>query len=228
MVEKMSSAVRSTISSIVGLVVFALLLFIPAGTRDYWQAWVFLGVVIVVSSLPSLYLNRIDPAAIERRRRAGPKAETRPIQKTVVTAIMVCFAATMVVAGLDHRYGWSNVPAVLSIVGNVLVAAGLGAALLVVFQNRYAAATITVEENQPLVSTGLYGIVRHPMYSASLVMMIGMPLALGSYWALPVALIGVVPLIVRILDEEKLLRQQLAGYDDYTRQVCYRLIPLAW
>jgi protein-S-isoprenylcysteine O-methyltransferase Ste14 len=98
----------------------------------------------------------------------------------------------------------------------------------VVFQNRYAAATITVEENQPLVSTGLYGIVRHPMYSASLVMMIGMPLALGSYWALPVALIGVVPLIVRILDEEKLLRQQLAGYDDYTRQVCYRLIPLAW
>jgi protein-S-isoprenylcysteine O-methyltransferase Ste14 len=98
----------------------------------------------------------------------------------------------------------------------------------VVFQNRYAAATITVEEGQPIVTTGLYGIVRHPMYSASVVMMIGMPLALASYWALFVVLIGIALLIVRIIDEEKLLSEQLGGYDDYMHRVRYRLVPLVW
>lgn len=224
----MSSAARSALSSFVSLLAFILLLFVPAGTVDYWQGWVFLGVFAIVSLVPSIYLNRIDPAAIERRRRAGPKAETRPVQKAVISGIMASFAAVLVVAGLDRRFGWSTMPAWLSILGDVMVAVGLGTTMLVVFQNRYAAATITVEDDQPLVTTGLYGIVRHPMYSASVVMMVGIPLALGSYWALVVVLIGVVLLIVRIVDEEALLRQQLAGYSDYMRQVRYRLIPLAW
>lgn len=224
----MSSVVRFAISSVLGFGGFALLLFVSAGTVDYWQGWAFLAVFTAVSVLPSLYLSRIDPAAIERRRQAGPRAETRMVQKIVVTGILLSFAAMLIVAGLDHRFGWSTVPAAVSVLGDVLAGAGLGAAILVVFQNRYAAANVRVEEGQPLVATGLYGIVRHPMYTASVVMMAGMALALASYWALLVAAIGVVLLVVRILDEEKLLNQDLAGYREYTTQVRYRLVPLIW
>lgn len=134
----------------------------------------------------------------------------------------------LVVAVLHHRFGWSSVPAPITVLGDVMVTAGLGGAMLVVFQNRYAAASITVEQGQPLVTTGLYGIVRHPMYSASVVMMIGMALALASYWALLIAGVGAGLLIVRILDEEKLLREQLAGYSDYTQKVRSRLVPHVW
>lgn len=224
----MSSAVRSAISSIVGLVAFVLLLFLPAGTMDYWQAWVFLAIAVSVSLVPGLYLSRIDPAAMERRRRAGPKAETRPVQKVVMTAITVSFATVLVVAGLDRRFGWSKMPVAVSVVGAVMVAVGLGTTMLVVFQNRYAAATITIEDGQPLVNTGLYRIVRHPMYSASVVMMVGMPLALGSFWALLPVHVGMALLVVRILDEEKMLNEQLSGYPAYTRTVRYRLVPLVW
>lgn len=224
----MASFLRFASSSILGLAGFALILFGSAGTLDYWQAWVFLAVFTAVSVLPTLYLGRIDPAAIERRRRAGPTAETRVVQKVVVTGILIAFAATLVIAGLDRRFGWSQVPVPLVVLGDILVALGLGGAILVVFQNRYAAANVTVEEGQPLVATGLYGIVRHPMYSASVPLMAGMALALGSYWALLVAIAGVALLVVRILDEEKLLNQELAGYRDYTTRVRYRLVPLVW
>lgn len=224
----MPSQVRSAISSLLGLVAFLLLLFGPAGTLDYWQGWVFLGVFAGMSLLPSLYLNKIDPAAMQRRRRAGPKAETRTVQKVVMVGIVLGFAATLVVSGLDHRCGWSKVPAVVSVLGDVMVAVGLGASMLVVFQNRYAAATITLEEGQPLVDTGRYGIVRHPMYATSLVMMTGMPLALGSYWALLVTTAGVGLLVVRILDEEKLLSEQLTGYREYMQKVRHRLVPGVW
>lgn len=224
----MGSIVRSAVSSILGFAAFAALLFVPAGTLHYWQAWVFLGVFAVVSLVPTVVLGRIDPAAVDRRRRAGPRAETRPVQKVVVTGIFVTFAALLVVSGLDRRFGWSTVPPAVSVLGDVMVAVGLGLAILVVFQNRYAAATIVVEEEQPLVSTGLYGIVRHPMYSASVVMMVGMPLALASYWALAVAVAGVALLVVRILDEEKLLSQQLTGYRDYMARVRFRLAPSVW
>ncbi len=215
-------------TSILGLLGFAALLFIPAGTLSYWQAWAFLAVFISVTLVPSLYLNRIDPAAYERRRTAGPKAETRTVQKVVMTALSISFAALLVVSGLDHRFGWSAMPAAVSILGDVMVAVGLGLTMLVVFQNRYAAATITIEDGQTLASEGLYRIVRHPMYSASLVMMVGMALALGSYWALVVVAVGTVLLVVRILDEENMLIQQLPGYPDYVRRVRYRLLPPVW
>ena len=224
----MRSGVRTAVSSVLGLGVFAVLLFLPAGTWDYWQAWVFLGVFVCVGLPPSLYLSRIDPAAFERRRKAGATAETRTVQKVVMAALSICFAALLIVSGLDHRFGWSSVPTAVSVLGDVMVAVGLGGAMLVIFQNRYAAATITIEEGQTLATTGLYGIVRHPMYSASLVMMVGMPLALGSYWALLVVALGAILLIIRILDEEKMLNQQLAGYSDYTRQVRHRLVPPLW
>jgi protein-S-isoprenylcysteine O-methyltransferase Ste14 len=224
----MSNALRVTLSSLASLVVFMVLLFLPAGTLNYWQAWAFLGVFALVSLAPTIYLGRVDPATVERRMHAGPTAETRAVQKVVVAGIVLSFTGMLVVAGLDRRFGWSTVPAAISVLGDVLVAVGLGVAMLVIFQNRYAAANIIVEKDQPLVTTGLYGVVRHPMYSGSVVMMIGMPLALGSYWALLVAVAALVLLVIRIVDEEKMLSQELTGYRDYMQKVHYRLVPLAW
>jgi len=224
----MSNALRVTLSSLASLVVFMVLLFLPAGTLNYWQAWAFLGVFALVSLAPTIHLGRVDPATVERRMHAGPTAETRAVQKVVVAGIVLSFTGMLVVAGLDRRFGWSTVPAAISVLGDVLVAVGLGVAMLVIFQNRYAAANIIVEKDQPLVTTGLYGVVRHPMYSGSVVMMIGMPLALGSYWALLVAVAALVLLVIRIVDEEKMLSQELTGYRDYMQKVHYRLVPLAW
>ena len=132
------------------------------------------------------------------------------------------------VSALDHRFGWSTVPTAVVVVGNVLVLVGLAVAELVVIQNNYAAATITVEKDQPVVSTGLYGVVRHPMYVGALILIVGMPLALGSYWGLLTIIPGVLVFVARITDEEKALRQDLDGYDEYTEKVHYRLVPGVW
>ena len=200
----------------------------PAGTLNYWQAWVFLAVFAVASLGPYIHLSRIDPAAVERRKHAGPTAEARPVQKVVVAGILVAFAALVVLSVFDYRFGWSSVPVIVSVLGDVLVAVGMGLAMLVIYQNRYAAATITVEQDQPLVTTGLYGFVRHPMYFGSVIMAIGTPLALGSYWALLVVIPVVVFLAVRIRDEERMLVEELTGYSQYREQVRYRLLPYIW
>lgn len=135
---------------------------------------------------------------------------------------------TLVVSALDHRFGWSSVPTTLCLIGDVLVAAGLGVVMLVVIQNSYAGGAIRVEAGQQLASTGLYGLVRHPMYTGNLIMMVGVPLALGSYWGLLFLIPNVIVLIVRIRDEEALLQEELNGYREYTRQVRYRVVPLMW
>ncbi|GAY16159.1 isoprenylcysteine carboxylmethyltransferase family protein [Mycobacterium sp. shizuoka-1] len=224
----MNISVRIVISSVVGIAAFAALLFVPAGTVHYWQGWALLAVFGVTSLVPTLLLARIDPAAMERRTHAGVTAETRPVQKVVIAATFVVFAAMLVVPALDHRFGWSNVPPWLSVLGDVLVAAGLGLAMWVVYQNRYAAANITIEDGQTLVSTGLYGLVRHPMYSGNVILMTGIALALGSYWALLLVAVGTALMAVRILDEEKLLAAELDGYREYMQKVRYRLVPLIW
>lgn len=149
-------------------------------------------------------------------------------QKLIYVGISLAVVAVGVVSALDHRFGWSTVPTALVVVGNVLVLVGLGVAELVVIQNNYAAATITVEADQPVVSTGLYGHVRHPMYVGALIMMLGMPLALASYWALLTIIPGVLIFVARITDEEKALREDLDGYNEYTEKVHYRLVPGVW
>ncbi|WP_319435780.1 isoprenylcysteine carboxylmethyltransferase family protein [Mycobacterium sp. RTGN5] len=224
----MNTSLRIVISSVVGIAAFAVLLFVPAGTVNYWQGWAFLAVFSAASFGPTLYLARLDPATLERRMQAGVKAETRPVQKVVIAGTFLVFAAILVVPALDYRFGWSQVPAWLSIVGDVMVATGLGLTMLVVYQNRYAAANITVEDGQPLVSTGLYGIVRHPMYFGNVILTVGMALALGSYWALLLVPVGTLLMAVRILDEEKMLTAELDGYRQYTQKVRYRLVPLIW
>jgi protein-S-isoprenylcysteine O-methyltransferase Ste14 len=133
-----------------------------------------------------------------------------------------------VVSALDHRFGWSTVPVLIVLLGNVLVFVGLSLAQVVVVQNGYAAATITVEDEQPLISTGLYGLVRHPMYFGTLIMMLGTPLALGSWWGLLAVAVTLSVLAARIFDEEKMLNEELPGYREYTTRVRYRLVPYLW
>jgi protein-S-isoprenylcysteine O-methyltransferase Ste14 len=220
--------VQAVAASLSGLLFFGVLLFWPAGTFDYWQAWVFIALFTVVSFGPTMYWGLRKPEVLQRRMRSGPLAETRTAQKVATVGILVTVVAMVVVSALDHRFGWSNVPTTLVIVGDVLVVVGLGMSMLVVNQNNYAAATITVEEHQPVISTGLYGLVRHPMYVGALIMMVGMPLALDSYWAVLTVIPSVAVLAMRIDDEEKMLRQELAGYDEYTRKVHYRLVPGVW
>lgn len=224
----MNAVGKGLLSATLGLLVFGLLLFVPAGTLHYWQAWVFLAVFAAATWIPSLYLLRTNPAALDRRMRFGPRAETRPRQRLVITAIFICFPALFVVSALDHRLGWSTVPTAVCLLGDALVAAGLGLAMVVVIQNGYAAANVAVEAGQPLVSTGLYAVVRHPMYAGNVLLMAGTPLALGSYWGLVFLLPGVALLAVRLLDEERLLTEQLPGYREYTARVRYRLVPHLW
>ncbi|OBK78167.1 isoprenylcysteine carboxylmethyltransferase family protein [Mycobacterium sp. 1164985.4] len=215
-------------SAVFGIAFFAMLLFVPAGTLNYWHAWVFIAVFMVATLVPSLYLAVRDPAALQRRMKAGPGAETRTSEKLIMSGIITAVVAVLVISALDHRFGWSHVPTVLVVAGEILVAVGLVAAQWVVIENSYAAATITVETGQTVVTTGMYGIVRHPMYAGTLVMMLGTPLALGSFWAL-IAVVAALPLLAaRIVDEESVLRQQLAGYPEYTKQVGYRLLPYVW
>lgn len=213
---------------LVELVVFGLVLFGLAGTFDYWQAWAFLAVFALSTWLPSMYLLRTNPDALQRRKHAGPVAETRVVQKLLIAGWYSSLAAMVLVSGLDHRFGWSSVPAAISVAGDVLVAVGLGVTSLVVIQNSFAASTVRVESDQKLVDTGLYGLVRHPMYTGNVITIVGFPLALGSYWGLVAVIPGVITLILRINDEEKLLREELDGYREYAQKARYRLVPLMW
>lgn len=214
--------------TVLGLLFFVAVLFWPAGTFDYWQAWVFLAVFIATTIGPSVYLAIRHPDALARRMKAGPTAETRPAQRIIMALTLTLVVATFVLSALDHRFGWSDVPVWLVIVGNVLVAIGLSLAQLVVVQNNYAAATVRVEADQPLVSTGLYGWVRHPMYTGAAIMMIGTPPALDSLWGLLGVAASAPVIAARVRDEEQMLIDELAGYRDYRDKVRFRLIPHVW
>jgi len=224
----MKTLVQSGVTSVVGLVAFGLMVFLPAGTFDYWRGWAFIAVFAAATLIPSAYLAVKNPEALRRRMQAGPGAETRPLQKLISAVAFVSMGAMIVISALDFRFGWSNVPAAVSVVGLVLVAVGLTVAMLVTIQNGYAAANVKVESGQQLSSTGWYGFVRHPMYFGNVIMMVGVPLALGSYWGLLIVVAGLVVLALRINDEEALLTQELAGYREYMQKVHYRLMPYVW
>jgi protein-S-isoprenylcysteine O-methyltransferase Ste14 len=216
---------RMLVSGSLGFVASALLLFLPAGTFNYWQAWVFLAVIGISGWILSIYFLRTNPAVLERRM---PAVETRMLQKVIAGGVFVLWAAMLVVSALDHRFHWSTVPTAISLVGDVLVAVGISAVMLVLAQNSHAAVTVRVEKGQQLISTGLYGLVRHPMYTSNTFLLVGTPLALGSYWGLLFVIPGLVVFALRIRDEEKLLQEELHGYREYMQKVRYRLVPHIW
>jgi protein-S-isoprenylcysteine O-methyltransferase Ste14 len=224
----MKLALQTLASAVGGVIFFAVLLCVPAGTVRYWQAWVFIAVFMVTTIGPSLYLAIKHPDALARRMNGGPGKETRPVQKLVMWGILASITATAVLSALDWRLRWSQVPWVVVIVADVVVGLSLLAAQLVVIQNNFAGASIVVEADQPVISTGLYGVVRHPMYLCALVMMFATPPALGSYWGLVPVLASVPILAVRIHDEERLLRTELPGYVEYAQRVRFRLVPYLW
>jgi protein-S-isoprenylcysteine O-methyltransferase Ste14 len=206
----------------------AALLFIAAGTSDYWQAWIFLAVYFGSSLALTLYLMKEDPALLQRRMRGGPTAEKEPVQKIIMLITSLGFIGLLVVPALDHRFAWSQMPPYLALAGDVLVGAGLLAIFFVFRENSFTSATIELAPDQKVISSGPYALVRHPMYSGALVMLLGMPIALGSWWG-ALFVVAILPaLIWRLLEEEKFLAKNLAGYVAYQNSVRHRLLPWVW
>jgi protein-S-isoprenylcysteine O-methyltransferase Ste14 len=219
---------RALRSSFVGIVALASLLFVPAGTLDYWQAWLFMAVFVITSTAIGVYLAIRDPKLLERRMRVGPRAEKEPAQKIIMVFATLGFIVMLVFPALDHRFGWSAVPGSVSMLGDTLIALGFLFTFFVLRENTYSASTIQIAEGQTVISTGPYALVRHPMYAGALVMLIGIPLALGSWWGL-FALPLILPVLIwRLIDEERFLRENLSGYADYQTKVKYRLVPFVW
>ena len=219
---------QALLSLVVLTVVMALLLFIPAGTIHYWQAWVYLFIFMGASLLTTLYLMKKDPALLNRRMRGGPTAEKRRTQKLIMLFTSICFIALLVVPALDHRFRWSAMPLSCVIAGDVLVAMGFYLIFLVYKENTFTSATIEVAADQKVISTGPYAIVRHPMYASALLYLVGTPLALGSFWGL-LALWGMMPFLIwRLYDEESFLAGNLPGYTEYQKTVRHRIIPFIW
>lgn len=213
---------------LLGVAVLGLFLFFPAWTLDYWQAWVFILVFMTSVSIIGVYLSIKDPALLERRKKVGPAAEQNPVQRIIMSVALLSIAGMLVYCAIDWRFGWTPLPWYGSVVGDVLVALGLFINLLVFRENSYGGSTVEKFEGQKVVSTGPYALVRHPMYAGVLVMMAGVPLALGAWAGLAILAVVLPGLAWRILDEEKLLRQELPGYTEYTQQVHYRLVPFLW
>jgi protein-S-isoprenylcysteine O-methyltransferase Ste14 len=210
------------------MICVAALLFVAAGKINYWQAWIFLAVFFGSSFAITAYLAKHDPALLERRLVAGPGAEKEKSQKIIQVLAMVAFIAIFVFPAIDHRYGWSLVPASVAVAGDILIAMGFLAVFLVFRENSYASSIIEVGAEQKVVATGPYAVVRHPMYSGALVMLIGVPLALGSWWGLLMVIPITVVLVWRLLEEEKFLTKNLPGYSEYHNKVRFRLLPFIW
>jgi protein-S-isoprenylcysteine O-methyltransferase Ste14 len=204
------------------------LLFIPANSLSFPRGWEFLAAYFLPQAFMISYFLRTDPAFVERRLKLGPGAETRPRQKLVMVLVILLSFMSVIIAGFDHRFGWSQVSLILSIVGFIGMMIGIGIQFRVFVENSFASATIELAEDQKVIATGPYAFVRHPMYSGALLTDFCIPLALGSWWAfLPVAA-KVVAIVIRLLDEEEFLRASLPGYADYCRKVPNRLIPAIW
>ena len=216
---------RLATQSLLFLIVLGVLLFLPAGTFDYWQAWVFIAVFVACNLPLTIWVAINDPQLLERRMRAGPAAEKEKSQKIIVTIVLLSLAVAVLIPAFNRRFRWSDVPTSVVILGNALIAISYVGFYFVFRENTYGAATIRVEENQRVISTGPYALVRHPMYAAALVLMLGIPLALGSWWGLLAFAPGVPALVWRIIDEERLLKRDLPGYTEYMEKAPFRLIP---
>jgi len=207
------------------LVTTGLMLFLPAGTLDYWQAWLFIAVLFIPVLLVGAYFLKNDPEFLERRLKLKEKEKQ---QKRIIAASQLILLVAILIPGLDRRFGWSSVPFELVIFADLVFLLGYYLTFLVFKQNSFAGRTVEIFKGQKLVSTGLYAIVRHPMYFAQLLIYLSIPIALGSYWAFPLFLSMPVVLAYRLLDEERVLLKGLPGYKAYCKRTPYRLIPYVW
>lgn len=210
------------------LLVMGALIFVPAWTLNYWQAWTFLVVFGLSALAVTLYLMKNDPGLLERRTQGDPISEKETIQKIIQTITAIGFVAILVVSTLDHRFAWSPIPPYVPLAGEALVVFGMLIIFFVFKQNSFASSTIELAPEQKVISTGLYGLVRHPMYMGAFFYLVGIPLSLGSLWGLLVIVLMMPALMWRLFDEEKFLAKNLQGYVEYKNKVKYRLIPFIW
>ncbi|MBE6959630.1 MAG: isoprenylcysteine carboxylmethyltransferase family protein [Ruminococcaceae bacterium] len=208
-----------------GLLLVGLLIFLPAGTLHYAGGWLFMGMLFVPMLIAGFVMLFKSPAFLEKRLDAKEKQAT---QKGVLAFSGLMFIAGFVVAGLDYRFGWSQMPTWVVITGSVLFLIAYALYAEVMRENAYLSRTIKVEEGQTVVDTELYGVVRHPMYMTTILLFLMIPLILGSWYALIAFAFYPVIIIVRLRDEEELLTRELPGYAEYQRKVKYRIIPFIW
>jgi protein-S-isoprenylcysteine O-methyltransferase Ste14 len=207
------------------IAIYALLFFPTAGTLNYWQAWMYIILLIMMMTAMTIFLIRTDPELLIRRLQFR---ERRKAQKQLITWSYPVFIIIYILPGFDQRFGWSNMAPAISIAAEVLVAAGYFIVALVFRENSYTSRIIEVKEGQKVIDTGPYAIVRHPMYVGALMLYIMSPLALGSWVAGLVSLIMIPIIVIRIHDEEATLVEELEGYREYREKVRYRLIPGIW
>ena len=208
-----------------GIIAFGLVLFLPAGSLDYWQAWLFMVTLFAPFLFAVLYFMKHDPGLLERRMRFREKVGQ---QKKIVSIAAAMFMMGLLVPGFDFRYGWSNVPAPVVILADVFIFLSYLLIFSVFRVNSYASRIIEVERGQRVISSGPYSRIRHPMYAGVITMYVSMTLALGSYWPLVFNVPVIALIILRTLNEEKVLMRDLKGYREYARKVRYRLIPGVW
>jgi len=210
------------------MLVMALALFIPAGSLGYWQAWVYLAVFAISTILITAYLVKFDRTLLESRVKAGPVAETQKSQQVIQSLASLLFIGLFIVPGLDFRFGWSHVPTIISLISDGLAAFGFYIIFLVFRENSYTSAIIEVSDEQKVITTGPYSIVRHPMYAGAGLLVLFTPLALGSCIAMPLPVLLMSVIALRLLEEETYLFVNLSGYEEYRQKVRYHLIPFIW
>ena len=216
---------QAIIKFLMGLLVVCALLFIPAGTINYWNAWVFIGVLFVPMFIAGIIMMIKNPELLKQRLDAKEKESE---QKLVILGSGIMFLSGFIVAGLNYRYQWLILPNLVIIIASIIFIISYILYAEVLRENTYLSRTIKVQENQKVVDSGLYGIVRHPMYAITILLFLSMPLILGSIYSLIIFLIYPILIALRIKNEEEVLEKELNGYNEYKKKVKYRIIPFIW
>ena len=217
--------VQALIKYIAGLVLVGLLLFLPAGTWNYWNGWLFIALLFIPMFLLGVVLLVKAPDLLEKRLKSKEKESE---QKAVIAGSLLMFLGGFCGSALDYRFGWTEVPQIMVIAAAVILLVSYGLYAEVMRENAYLSRTVEVQENQKVVDTGLYGIVRHPMYAATTILFLSIPLVLGSFIGFAIFLVYPFLLVKRIKNEEEVLEEGLAGYKEYKQKVKYRMIPFIW
>ena len=210
---------------LLGLIIVSSILFIPAGSINYWNAWLFIGVLFIPMFIIGIVLMIKDPELLRKRLNAK---ENENEQKKVVLLSSIMFLSSFIIAGLNYRFNWVEMPKIVVIISSIVFAIAYILYGEVLRENTYLSRTIEVQDNQEIIQTGLYGIVRHPMYSVTIVLFLTMPLILGSIYSFLIILIYPILITKRIKNEEKILEKELKGYDEYKKKVKYKIIPFIW
>ncbi len=217
--------VQTVIKFLMGLILVGILIFLPAGDLGYTNGWLFIGLLFIPMLILGTALLIKSPELLRKRLGGREKDST---QKGVVMASGLLFTVGFTVAGLDHRFGWSSIPSWVVILASVILLISYTLYAEVMRENAYLSRTVEVQKGQKVVDTGLYGIVRHPMYAVTVWLFLSIPVVLGSWWSLLCFTPYIAVIIIRTLNEEKLLTKELNGYSDYKKRVRYRLVPFIW